>query len=536
MSQIVTRYAPSPTGEQHVGGARTALFNWLLARNTGGKFYLRIEDTDQARSTQSSVESLLRDLKWIGYDWDNADDLMYQSKRVPIYDKLISELMERGLAYEAWETKAELDNMRGQAAIAKRPFLYKRQNYTHEQLAKFKDEGRKPVVRFAMAEKPYYFDDEVLGPKCGVDADQAQDFVIRKTDGMPTYHFAVVIDDAEMGITHILRGAEHLLNTCQHIALQEALGYDRPKYAHLPVIEKMGGGKMSKRDQDKLIRERAREWRDAHGEIVVDGVDVEKFLSDKKSQLETAEQDKVMAVIGMERRELPEINIADFRAAGYLPETLNNFLALLGWSTGDDTERMSMDELVSRFSLDRIGKSSAKFDRAKLTKFSTEAFEHAEPQRVFGAMTDWLSVNPDSPLHRCDDDQLRTLLAMNTGFHVLAEVEQKSTLFFEAPTEYDEKAVAKFIRKGEPSGLEHLRTSREVLAAVETWDTATIEAAIRKQCEGSGAGLGKVAQPLRIAVAGGPVSPPIFDTLAFLGKDKTLTRIDATLAALSETA
>ncbi|MEM6561238.1 MAG: glutamate--tRNA ligase family protein, partial [Planctomycetota bacterium] len=254
---------------------------------------------------------------------------------------------------------------------------------------------------------------------------------------------------------------------------------------------------------------------------------------DKTAQLERADQDKVMAVIGMDRRELPEINVADFRAAGYLPETLNNFLALLGWSTGDDTERMSMDQLVERFSLERIGKSSAKFDRAKLTKFSTEAFEHADPQRVFDAMKDWLSVNPESRLHGVSDDDLRTLLAMNAGFHVLAEVEQKSALFFEAPTAYDEKAVAKFIRKGEPSGLEHLRKSREVLDAVEPWGTDSIEAAIRMQCADSGSGLGKVAQPLRIAVAGGPVSPPIFDTLAFLGKDETLTRIERCLSTLS---
>ncbi len=256
MPDVVTRFAPSPTGYLHVGGARTALFNWLLARHAGGTFLLRIEDTDQARSTDAAVDGVLEDLRWLGLDWDNADDLMFQSKRTDIYNKLFDDLISRGLAYEAWESREELANQRAQAQAAKRPYLYPRPSYSEEQIAKFKEEGREPVLRFKMDEtKDYYFDDAVLGPKQGIDHRQVQDFVIRKADGMPTYHFAVVVDDNAMGITHVLRGQEHLLNTCQHIALMEALGYERPIFAHLPVILKTDGSKMGKRDRDKLIKE-----------------------------------------------------------------------------------------------------------------------------------------------------------------------------------------------------------------------------------------------------------------------------------------
>ncbi|MEL7237324.1 MAG: glutamate--tRNA ligase, partial [Planctomycetota bacterium] len=295
MAEIVTRFAPSPTGYLHVGGARTALFIYLLAKNAGGKFLLRIEDTDQARSTDAAVEGVLQDMRWLGLDWDNADDLMYQSRRVDIYNKLFDDLIARGLAYEAWESREELDNQRKQAQMAKRPYLYRRPTYTDDQIAKYKDEGRQPVLRFAMDVKDYYFDDAVLGPKQGVDSRQVQDFVVRKADGMPTYHFAVVVDDNAMGITHVLRGQEHLLNTCQHIALMEALGYDRPTFAHLPVILKTDGSKMGKRDRDKIVKQAVRDYKETVKDLVelsnssgVGVIALDKWVGDKNAQLDPA--------------------------------------------------------------------------------------------------------------------------------------------------------------------------------------------------------------------------------------------------------
>src|SRR5689334_7309845 len=249
-ARVVTRFAPSPTGYLHVGGARTALFNWLLARHAGGQFLLRIEDTDLARSTEQATLQVLEDLRWLGLHWDNPQ-LVYQSRRQDTYNAAIDRMFARGLAYKAFETPEELDGMRKEAERAKRAFIYRRPQLTDEQVHRYESEGRPHVVRYATPVKEYRFKDAVLDKEIVVGADQVQDFVIRKADGMPTYHFAVVVDDAEMAVTHILRGQEHTLNTINHIALQEALGYPRPAYGHLPIILNTDGSKMSKRDRDK---------------------------------------------------------------------------------------------------------------------------------------------------------------------------------------------------------------------------------------------------------------------------------------------
>ena len=540
-AKVVTRFAPSPTGYLHVGGARTALFNWLLARHFGGTFYLRIEDTDLARSTDAAVDAVLEDMKWLGLDWDNADDLMFQSKRLDVYNKLFDDLVSRGLAYEAWESKDELDNQRQQAQRAKRPYLYKRPTYTDEQVAAFKAEGRTPILRFAMEPKDYYFDDAVLGPKQGVDKSQVQDFVIRKADGMPTYHFAVVVDDAAMGVTHVLRGQEHLLNTCQHIALMDALGYERPTFAHLPVILKTDGSKMGKRDRDKIFKTKAKELvavlqGTAIGKMAYNtGMSTERltaWLDSDTAQLDPNEHDALMPDLGLLPTDLPQISVHDFRKAGYFPETLNNFLALLGWSTGDDRERLSMDELVELFTLDRVGRANAKFDYKKLQAFNTEAAEAASPERLLAGFKDYLSVNPDSPLNAATDEQLATILKMSAGYHVFAEVDAKARFFYAEndAIHYDAKAVDKVLRKGDPTGFANLKRLRETLFAIADWTPDALEAATKSLCESLALGLGKVAQPARVAVSGTSVSPPIFDTLAFLGKEKTLARFDRCLS------
>jgi glutamyl-tRNA synthetase len=537
MPDVVTRFAPSPTGYLHVGGARTALFNYLLARHHGGKYLLRIEDTDRARSTEAAVEGVLEDLRWLGLNHDNADDLMFQSSRVDIYNKIFDDLIARDVAYEAWESRDELDNQRKQAQAAKRPYMYRRPNYSDDQIRKYKDEGRQPVLRFKMdPARDYFFDDAVLGPKQGLPGSQAQDFVIRKADGMPTYHFAVVVDDNAMGITHVLRGQEHLLNTCQHIALMDVLGYDRPTFAHLPVILKTDGSKMGKRDRDKLIKDAFKQNQAAIDTATSAGFEAEKlgeWLGSKSAQLDPAEHLQLLPHVGLAETDLPQISVDDFRRAGYLPEVLNNFLALLGWSTGDDREHLTMDELTAMFSLDRVGRANAKFDYKKLTNFNTIALGKASPERLLVGMKDWLSQNPGTPLDVATDEQLQNLLAMCEGFHVFAEVADKTRLFFERPTEYEPKSVEKHLRKGDPSGLDHLRAYRDVLSGIDDWNATKLEEATKQLCEERGVGLGKVAQPARLALAGGPVSPPIFDTFAFLGRDETLARIDACLASLA---
>jgi glutamyl/glutaminyl-tRNA synthetase len=542
MSQtVVTRFAPSPTGYLHVGGARTALFNWLLARHTGGKFLLRIEDTDLARSTEAATTQLLEDLRWLGLHWDNAE-LVYQSKRLDVYNKLIDGLLADGKAYEAWESPAELDAMRAQAQRAKRPFLYKRQTYTPDQLKKFKDDGRTPVVRFAMPIKEYRFHDLTLGKDVVQTQYEVQDFVIRKGDGMPTYHFGVVVDDAEMGVTHILRGLEHLLNTVNHIALQEALGYERPIYAHLSVmLNPENGEKLSKRDRDRRIRKRLQDWMRSTKKTI-DDVSVacalapqrlNEWITTDTMQLDLSEQPKVMKVIGLSEGDLPEIMIHDFRRNGYVPEVLLNFLALQGWSAGGDREQMTIVEMVELFSLDRINSANPKFNRDKLKSFSTDWFAKAPPEKLVAAMRDYLSVNPSSPLNGATDAQLEKVLAMNAGFHILREVDEKSAFLFTADDaiEFDAGAVDKVLLKNDRQGLVALKDVRDVLAGAADWSRHdSIEAVVKSFCESKGLGLGKVAQPLRVALSGTAVSPPIFDCLVFLGKEKTLARIDRCLA------
>lgn len=533
---VVDRFAPSPTGYLHVGGARTALFNWLLARHTGGRFLLRIEDTDLARSTEQAMLQLLEDLRWLGLQWDNAD-LVFQSKRVDTYNRIIDGLIARGLAYKAYDTNEELDAMRNEAERARRQFVYRRGPLPAEEAARFEAQGRVPVVRFIMPVKEYRFTDEVLG-EIALPAEEADHFVIRKSDGMPTYHFAVVVDDAEMGITHVLRGQEHTKNTFRHIALQEALGYPRPAFAHLTTIQNPDGSKMGKRDRDKAVRQRAQEWLKSSKKSPTELASLAKlpdqrvasWLGDSKKQLDIPEQLAVMHVIGLSSAGLPEILVHDFRKNGYLPEALLNFLALLGWSPGGDREHMSMGEMVVLFSLDRVGKSNPKFDRTKLLAFNTEAAAAAPIERLVAAFRDYLSVNPESPLNAADDTSLAKLLQMKKGFRLLREVDEASRFLFTPDDQivYAADAVEKVLRK--QNGFAVLQDLRGILPSLPDWTAGTLDAAVKQYAEQNALGLGKVAQPIRVGVSGTTISPPIFESLELLGRDRTLARIDRCLA------
>ena len=543
MAKIVTRFAPSPTGYLHVGGARTALFNWLLARATGGTYLLRIEDTDLARSTDDAVRQLVDDLTWLGLGWDNPE-LVYQSKRLDLYNRLIEDLLSRDLAYHAWETIDELDAMRKLAEKAKRPFIYRRRQYSPDELKKFADEGRKSIIRFVMPVKEYRFKDEVLGKEIVQPAQESQDFVIRKTDGMPTYHFGVVVDDHDMGVTHVLRGLEHLKNTFNHIALQDALGYHRPLYAHLSVmLNPETGEKLSKRDRDRRIRKRTQEIMRSTKKTPADmaaltGLPEDRlaqWLATDTVQLDLTEQPKVMKAAGLKEADLPEIMIHDFRRNGYAPEVLLNFLALQGWSPGGDLEHMTVADMVSRFTVDRINSSNPKFNREKLKSFSTDFFAKSAPDALIAALRDYLFVNPESPLNRATDDQLKSVLAMNAGFHILREIDDKSRFLFTSDTDlaWDPEAVDKVLLKNDKQGLLALQDLRPLLASTP-WTPADLEHAVKTYAEQKQLGLGKVAQPLRVAVTGGTVSPPIFESIVFLGQSPTLTRIDRCLAALAK--
>jgi glutamyl-tRNA synthetase len=536
---VVTRFAPSPTGYLHVGGARTALFSWLLARHHGGRYLLRIEDTDLARSTQASVDSMLEDLNWLGLERDNSE-LMYQSKRLSIYNAIIDDLMARNLAYKAYETPEELDAVRKLAEREKRPFIYRRRQLSDAELRKYESENQPHVVRFAMPVKEYRFTDVVLGKEIVLAANQVQDFVIRKADGMPTYHFGVVVDDAEMKITHVLRGQEHTLNTFNHIALQDALGYLRPAYAHLPVILNTDGSKMGKRDRDKKIRQQAFNWTKNTRKSALDIAAaaslppsrIESWLKDDKQQLDLVEQKQVMPVVGLKEADLPEILVHDFRKSGYLPEVLLNFLALLGWNPGGDREQMSIEEMTQLFDLKDVGASNAKFGRDKLLAFNTDACAKATSQQLLTGMKDFLSVNLQSPLNQANDQQLSRLLAMKAGFRTFRQVEESSAFLFlkDDQIEYDAAAVDKVLLKQDRQGAVVLRDLRELLATITGWNSHALETAVQSYCNEKQLALGKVAQPLRVAVTGSTVSPPIFPSLEMLGKNSTLARIERCLS------
>lgn len=531
---IVTRFAPSPTGYLHVGGARTALFNWLLARHGGGKFLLRIEDTDLKRSTEQAATQLLEDLRWLGLHWDNAADLVYQSQRLELYNGIMEELLARGLAYKAYDSDEEMAALRKEAERQKRQFVYRRGPLPAEEAARFEAAGRPHVVRFIMPVKDYVFRDEVLG-EIVIPADEADHFVIRKGDGMPTYHFAVTVDDEAMGITHVLRGQEHTKNTAKHIALQEALGYRRPAYAHLTTIQNPDGSKMGKRDRDKVVRQRAQEWLKSANQSAAElaaasglaSDKLEAWLKDSKKQLDLDDQMAVMHVIGLRASELPEVLVHDFRKNGYLPEALLNFIALLGWSPGGDRERMTIDEMVQLFSLERLGKSNPKFDRGKLLAFNTEACAAASPERLLAGFKDFLSVNPESPLTAADDASLAKLLQMKKGFRLFREVEESARFFFtpDEQIQFMPDAVEKVLRKNGGEGFAVLREVCHAIEQVTSWTASSLEGAVKGYAEPKGLGLGKVAQPIRVAISGSTVSPSIFESLEFLGRDRTLARI-----------
>lgn len=540
---IRARFAPSPTGYLHVGGARTALFNYLLARRLGGKFVLRIEDTDQTRNIGGAEKKLLEDLRWLGLQWDEGPEAggivpsYFQSQRLDRYTEHARRLLDAGTAYYAFDTREELDAMRQAAQKAKRPFRYPRPATfpSDADAAKARSEGRTVVIRFRMPGHDFEVHDTILG-NVTIGAAELDDFVIIKGDGWPTYHFAVVVDDQEMQITHVLRGQEHLMNTPNHMGLQEAFGYHTPIYAHLPIILNMDGSKMSKREKDKAVRA-ATEAAIKSGRLAeakaaeLAACDAATFAAWRAAatQLESNGLGRLARELGVQ---LPEIEIHDFRASGYLPEVLVNFIALLGWSAGDDREKYALDELAQVFSAERIGKTNARFDRAKLLNFNTTALAAADLPRKLKALHDYLDVNGDSPLAGQDDATLERLITMNEGMRVLRDIEDKTGALFRGDDEYrfDADAFSKTLMKGDAAGMAVLRDMSVALNDLPGWTAAEIEGVVRKYAEEKQLGLGKVAQPLRVAVTGTIVSPPIFDTLALLGRERTARRIARALA------
>lgn len=539
---IVTRFAPSPTGYLHIGGARTALFNWLLARQTGGKFILRIEDTDVKRNTPAAIKQVIEDLRWLGIVWDEGPEVdgpngpYLQSQRRDIYDKYIKKLLDEAKAYYCFETAEELDAMRRQAAAEKRGFVYRQPKElpTAKDAEKMRAQGRPVTVRFAVSgNEPVIVNDVVRG-EVKFEADQIGDFIIQKSDGFPTYHFAVVVDDELMGVTDVIRGQEHLMNTPGHQLLQDALGFRRPRYAHMSVTISAGGGKLSKRHRPKALIQaiKAMESIDIEQVAKAGGIGPEELKSflEGKSFPDMPGVDAMAEFLGIR---LPEINVVDFFKSGYLPETMVNFLALLGWSPADGREIMTVEELIGCFDIGRLAKTNSLFDRKKLLAFDTEHIRMLDKKKLLVHFKNYLQA-VGSVLAAADDKKLGRILDITAGARTLAEIEKKCRFAFIAndAVEYDATAVEKVLVK--QKGLEMLKIVRRRLAAMDDFNEENIEGMLRGLAEEKAVGLGKVAQPLRVAMCGNTISPPIFDSAALLGRENTLVRIDNTVKKFSD--
>lgn len=561
---VITRFAPSPTGHLHIGGARTALLCWAYAQHAqneggNGRFLLRIEDTDQTRSSESSTQGILKDLAWLGIDWadgpsvehdgktiggdDRAVGPYYQSQRLDLYNEHINKLIESDHAYPAFETPEELEAKRKVAIEAKTGYKYDRAalEIPREERMQRLAAGEPHVVRLKMPDSPITVHDQILGDVT-VGPDEFDDFIIRKRDGFPTYHLAVVVDDALMGVTHVLRGQEHLINTPRHIAIQRALGFDSPTYAHMPLIFNPDGSKMSKRDKDKTAKKAVKEAKLESSPI--DGLsdaDFAKWLKDKTRQLPS---DQLIALANHLDVHLPEIDVEDFRRAGYLPEALNNYLALLGWNPkaknedGTDVERFDMDYLASHYGFEGMGKGQAKFDRVKLLSFNADTIAELSDEAFATRWREWAASYDPALCEKFSAEDMRLLApAVKTRCKTLADGRSVIGFAFidDDAIEFDGKALHKALLKGDAKGLEMLKLYRVFLDSIEPFTPEVIEQGVKDFCEQHEVGMGKVAQPIRVAVTGGPVSPPLGQTLAIIGKDAVGARIDRCVAEAEHT-
>lgn len=456
---VVTRFAPSPTGFLHIGGARTALFNLLFARHHGGKFLLRIEDTDRARSTQPAIDAILDGMRWLELDWDG--DVTYQFARAERHAEVARELLARGHAYKCFATAEELEAMRAEQRANKQPLRYDGRWRDRDEAEA--PEGAPFVIRLkAPRDGSVTIEDQVQGPVT-VNNAELDDFVLLRSDGTPTYMLAVVVDDHDMGVTHVIRGDDHLNNAFRQLPIYKAMDWPEPQYAHIPLIHGTDGAKLSKR----------------HGALGVDAY----------------------------RDEL-----------GLLPEAVSNYLLRLGWGHGDD-EIISRKQAVEWFDLAGVGRSPSRFDLKKLENLNAHYIRESDDARLAALVETRLGFEIS--------ESQRALLQRSMAFlkpraaNLLELADGAMFLFRTRPLELDEDARA--LLEGDARAL--LAQLHAALDASVSWDTEALEAAVRTVAENAGVKLGAVAQPLRAALTGRRTSPGIFDVLALLGREESLGRI-----------
>ncbi len=477
MSEVRVRFAPSPTGYLHIGGARTALFNWLFARKMGGKLILRIEDTDVARLKEDSVSQILTSLKWLGINWDEGPEVggdygpYYQSERFDIYRKYCQQLVDEGKAYYCFCTPEELEAQREKQRQAKQPFRYARtcRDLTPEEVKARIDAGASYSVRLKIPAEGSVVVHDLIHGDVTFNMDQYDDFVIMKSNGIPTYNFAVVIDDHLMGMTHVMRAEEHLSNTPKQLLVYQAFGWEPPKFGHMSMILAPDRSKLSKR----------------HGATSVE----------------------------------------EFRSQGFVAEAIVNYLTLLGWGPGDEREIFSLQDTVELFELEQMSKKAAIYDTKKLTWMNGQYLSELPLEKILPEVKPffvkdgyvdeaWFAENEEYFAKLVDTVRVRV--------KTLQEIADASDYFFKDVESYDEKGVAKHFKPETVALLE------ECIAAVEADDVyslETTEAAYNKIAADNNLALGKVIHPTRLALTGRTVSPGMFDVMVLLGKEKTLARL-----------
>ncbi len=461
MSEVHLRFAPSPTGYLHVGGARTALFNWLLARKENGKFILRIEDTDVARSTQESVDAILQGMRWLGLDWDEGP--FYQSERFPVYKEFVEKMLAEGKAYKCYCTAEELEAKREKAIHEGRKPKY---DGTCRGLAA--DIPGKPyVVRFKAPHDGVTSFDDLIKGQISFNNEELDDLIIQRSDGTPTYNFTVVIDDATMGITTVIRGDDHVNNTPRQILLYEALGYPIPQFAHVPMILGADKTRLSKR----------------HGAT------------------------SVMA----------------YRDMGYLPEAMVNYLVRLGWSHGDE-EIFSLRDLIEKFSIEAVGRSAGVFNPDKLLWLNAHYIKTGDPERLAGLLLPFLAERGVDTSH--GPSLASVVQTLQERSRTMVEMAEGALFYYRSTFDYDPQAAEKFLKQDVAPLFE---TVLDRLGKLDDFSPTGIEAALKGICEEKGIKFGQLGPPVRLALCGGTTSPSIFEVIQVLGREETLRRIARTL-------
>lgn len=519
---IRTRFAPSPTGYLHIGGVRTALFNYLLAKQAGGQFLLRIDDTDQQRNVEAALRPILEGFKWLGLQWDEGPDVggpyapYFQSQRLEHYQNAAKQLLDSGLAYKDYARSEELAEAKAIAEKEGRAFIYDRKFMasTPEQAAAFEAEGRTAVVRMKMPREGQCTFNDLIRGECAFDWADEQDHVIQRADGTCLYHLASVVDDHDFNITHVVRAVEHLPNTPRQIFIAQSLGYQLPIYAHLPYVAEPGGSaKLSKRKLDKYLKQKDFATLFQLGDSIA-----------KKANLQTTPETFNPVVVDF------------YRETGFLPQAILNYLLLLGWSLDSSTEHFSLEDAVKHFSLERVNKAPASFDPQKLLSFQARWMSELDVKKKVAMVlpylqqAGWISTPPP-----CDAAEhiTRVVTAASDRIKVAGDILQFDEFF--KPDDAFEIDVAAFKKRilDEAQACELLKKTKQIVADCNPWNTADLESKIKGMVEASGAKLGTCINALRIALTGKPSGVGVFDAFAILGQESAVARIDRAIAAAS---